>query len=211
MFREINQSFTRSQLDSPTDMPPQHGHRPDDRGDRPHRHDSNPSDSSSQPRYTHHASSRSDTSSTYSSSNLTQRHLSRPLSPDSKSTAPTSTFPSLAGSDTDVRNHHHSTIVTEGSRRGSDAHSHQAGVSSDTTDSGSHRHTRELGDFYDSYWRQSTQGNDPGRPNPGGYQPSRGTGEFGKDGKRPGYIDLKVATIEEVDTPLASPMPGTAL
>lgn len=100
---------------------------------------------------------------------------------------------------------------TAGSRRGSDANSHQAGVSSDTTDSGNHRRTRELGDFYDSYWRQSTQGNDTGRPNQSGYFSSRGTVESGKDGKRPGHMDFKVDTIEEVDTPLASPMPGTAM
>lgn len=34
---------------------------------------------------------------------------------------------------------------------------------------------------------------------------------MGKDGKRPGAMDIKVDTIQEVDTPLASPMPGTAI
>lgn len=210
-MHEINQSLDpKSQSHSPNQTVSQQGHKPGDGGDRPHEYYSDPSDSSSQPRYTHRASSLSDTSSTYSSSNPTQRHLSRPLSPESKSTTATSTFPSLAGSDRDTRNHH-STPDTASSRRGSDATSHQPGVSSDTTDSGNHRRTRELGDFYDSYWRQSTQVNDTGRPSQSGYFSSRGTVEPGKDGKRPGPMDFKVDTIEEVDTPLASPMPGTAM
>lgn len=145
--------------------------------------------------------------------------MSRPLSPELKSpsTTPTSTVPSSAGSDGDS-GHEPSGIGGDGARPGSDASFHHPTMSSDTTDSGSHRHTRELGDFYDSYWRQSTQGStttgrgsDAGPHRQSGYFTSKGLVEGGKDGKRPGPIDSKVATIEEVDTPLASPMPGTAL
>jgi hypothetical protein len=131
------------------------------------------------------------------------------LSTESKPTStPISTIPSSSTSEADDR-------ITG---RDSDASSHHPAVSNDTTGSGSHRLTRELGDFYDSYWRQSTQGpsmagrgNDAGKPHPRAHLASRGPGESGKDSRRPGPMDIKVDTIEEVETPLASPMPGTAL
>lgn len=52
---------------------------------------------------------------------------------------------------------------------------------------------------------------DAGRHSQSVYWASRGVGDSGKDNKRPGHIDFKVTTIEEVETPLASPMPGTAM
>lgn len=174
--------------------------------------------SSSNANYTHHASTLSDSSSIYSSTNPAQRHLSRPLSPDSKPiSTPTSTVPSSTVSEIEERNRE-SPVLVQGNRRGSDSSSHQPAVSTDTTASGSHRNTRELGDFYDSYWRQSTQGpsmtgrgNEMGRPSQSAFLATRGVGDSGKDGKRPGQLDFKVTTIAEVETPLASPMPGTAL
>jgi hypothetical protein len=140
------------------------------------------------------------------------------LSTESKPTStPISTIPSSSASDAGDPNQPYP-IGADGTSRDSDVSSHHPAVSNDTTGSGSHRLTRELGDFYDSYWRQSTQGpsmagrgNDVGRPHPSGYSASRGPGESGKDSRRPGPMDIKVATIAEVETPLASPMPGTAL
>ena len=213
IFHDIHQSLHGS-TDSPTTgMPPPPGQAPHPRGGaRPHEYFPPPGESSNT-RYTHHASSLSDSSSIYSSANAGQRHLSRPLSPElnSSSATPTSTVPSSAGSEGD-QGHEPSTMLVENPPRGSISSSHHPGMSGDTTDSGghSHRNTRELGDFYDSYWRQSTQGSAmTGRAS--GYFSSRGTVESGKDNKRPGQIDFKVTTIAEVDTPLASPMPGTAI
>lgn len=100
----------------------------------------------------------------------------------------------------------------------SDASSHQPVSGSESNGGSSHRNTRELGDFYDSYWRQSTLGlgttngrGETGKQANGGFSASRGIGEAGKDNRRPGQMDLKVTTIAEVPTPLSSPMPGTAL
>ena len=100
----------------------------------------------------------------------------------------------------------------------SDASSHQPVSGSESNGGSSHRNTRELGDFYDSYWRQSTLGPGPmngrgetGKQANGSFSASRGIGEAGKDNRRPGQMDLKVTTIAEVPTPLSSPMPGTAL
>lgn len=55
------------------------------------------------------------------------------------------------------------------------------------------------------------RGSDTGRLSQSAYLAARGVGESGKDNKRPGHIDFKVTTIEEVETPLASPMPGTPM
>lgn len=139
------------------------------------------------------------------------------MSIDSKSLSPVpSTLPSSAPSVTDDQNRI-LTTVPQGMRRGSDASSHQYALSNPSTSDGSHRNTKELGDFYDSYWRQSNQGPMPiragetGKPYSNNYSTSRAVGDVGKDGRRPGQMDLKVATIAEVPTPLSSPMPGTAL
>lgn len=173
-------------------------------------------DPSSSHGFTHHTSKLSDASSIYSMANPNHR-ISRKISLDSKTLSQaTSTLPSSAPSETD--DHQHPTAVLEGTRRISDASSHQPVSGSESNGGSSHRNTRELGDFYDSYWRQSTLG--PGSTNArgesgkqayGNFSTPRGAGELGKDNKRPGQMDLKVTTIVEVPTPLSSPMPGTAL
>lgn len=174
---------------------------------------------SNQQAYSNHASKLSDSSSIYSSSNAGQRYSTKQLSIDSKSHSQTpSTLPSSAPSATDGQHPHpHPATLPEGTRRGSDASCHQYALSNQSTGDGSHRHTKELGDFYDSYWRQSHTGplpnraGDMGKSHPSGFSGPRLVGDMGKESRRPGQMDLKVATIAEVPTPLSSPMPGTAL
>lgn len=167
--------------------------------------------------YSHHASKLSDSSSIYSSGNAGNRYSTKKLSRDSKSLSQTSsTLPSSAPSESGEQ-HQHSPELAAGTRRGSDASYHQAPSSIHSMKEGNPRHTAELGDFYDSYWRQSTHGSlagragETGRHHVSGFSASRGTEHMGKEGKRPGQMDLKVSTITEVPSPLPSPMPGTAL
>lgn len=168
--------------------------------------------------YSHHASRLSDSSSIYSISNAGHRSSTKKLSIDSKSLSRTpSTLPSSAPSESDEQRRH-SPELAAGTRRGSDASSHQAASSNHSMkDSGNSRNTADLGDFYDSYWRQSNQATlagrtgELGRQHPSGVSASRAGGDLGRDGKRPGQMDVKVATITEVPSPLPSPMPGTAL
>lgn len=173
-------------------------------------------DRSSTHGFTHHTSKLSDASSIYSMANPNHR-ISGKMSLDSKTISqPTSTLPSSAPSETD--DHQHPTALREGTRRISDASSHQPVSGSESNGGSSHRNTSELGDFYDSYWRQSTLGpgltnarGETGKQAYGNFSAPRGAGELGKDNRRPGQMDLKVTTIVEVPTPLSSPMPGTAL
>lgn len=176
---------------------------------------------SSNQAYSHHASKLSDSSSIYSSANAGHRHSTKKLSIDSKSVSPApSTLPSSTPSENEEQ-HRQSPELVSGTRRGSDASSHQTTSNSHGVKEGHHRSTADLGDFYDSYWRQSNQaplggpGWDTGKPHPASFSASRSAGEVGKEGKRPGQMDLTVPTITEVPSPLpspiASPMPGTAL
>lgn len=168
--------------------------------------------------YSHDASRLSDSSSIYSISNAGHRYSTKKSSIDSKSLSRTpSTLLSSAPSESDEQRRHRPEVAA-GTRRGSDASTHQAASSNHSMkDSGNSRTTADLGDFYDSYWRQSNQAplagrtGEMGKQHPGGFSAFRGGGDVGKDGKRPGQMDLKVATITEVPSPLPSPMPGTAL
>lgn len=127
-----------------------------------------------------------------------------------------STLPSSTPSENDEQQRH-SPELAAGTRRGSDASSHQAASSNHSTKGSNSRHTTELGDFYDSYLRQSVQGppaghaGEMGKQHVGAFSAPRSTGDAGKEGKRPGPADIKVPTIAEVPSPLPSPMPGTAL
>ena len=90
-------------------------------------------------------------------------------------------------------------------RGGSDASSRQV-PSGDTSRNSSHRNTRELGDFYDSYWRQSQQ------PSP---QPPAPTNmraeEKAKEGRRQNQLEINVPTIAEVPSPMATPVPSAGI
>ena len=175
-------------------------------------------DLSSNEKNNYHTSKLSASSSIYSSPNYV-RNVTANVSVDSKSLSHTTdTLPSSASSEVDDQ-HSNSHILFKGTRRMSDASSLQPVSVSESTGGGSHRNTRELGDFYDSYWRQSTlststlagRGGDFGKQTLFNLSNSKGVGEMGMDSRRPGQMDLKVATIVEVPSPLPSPMPGTAL
>lgn len=102
----------------------------------------------------------------------------------------------------------HSSVAVEGTRRESDASNYQPS-SIGGSNTGSHRHTKDIGDFYDSYWRQSKDGqmeatNSEEMRKHRTHGPVNGRGEKGKE-RRPGQLEVKVATIAEVPTPLASP------
>lgn len=166
--------------------------------------------------YSHHTSKLSDSSSIYSSPDAGHRY-SKKSSIDSKflSQMP-STLPSSAPSESDEE-HRHSPEFAAGTRRGSDASSHQAAFSNRSLKESNFRHPAEGGNSNDSYWRQNNQApyagraGEMGKQHPGGFSASRGAGDLGKEAKRPGQMNLKVQTITEVPSPLPSPMPGTAL
>ena len=125
-----------------------------------------------------------------------------------------------------------STLAAEGTRRGSDASSYQPSQahskdgSRGGSDTNSHRHTKEIGDLYDSYWRQSKdivpgssrQSRDtsqvPGHSDEmskfSTHGPVNGRGAMGKE-RRPGQLEDQVATIAEVPSPMASPNIGKAM
>lgn len=165
--------------------------------------------------YSHHTSKLSDSSSIYSSGEAGRRYSTKKLSIDSKSPSQMpSTLPSSAPSESDEQ-HRHSPELAAGTRRGSDAN--QAALSNRSLKESDFRQPAEGGDPNDPYWRQHNQApyggraGDTSKQHPGGFSASRGAGDVGKEGKRPGQINLQVQTIAEVPSPLPSPMPGTAL
>lgn len=96
--------------------------------------------------------------------------------------------------------------ASEGTRRDSDASS-RLPSSGDTSKTSSHRNTRELGDFYDSYWRQSQQPS----PQPTPSSNSTRTEEKAKEGRRQNQLEINVPTIAEVPSPLATPVPSAGI
>lgn len=98
------------------------------------------------------------------------------------------------------------TTASEGTRRDSDASS-RLPSSGDTSKTSSHRNTRELGDFYDSYWRQSQQPS----PQPTSSSNSTRTEEKAREGRRQNQLEINVPTIAEVPSPLATPVPSAGI
>ncbi|KAL8641371.1 MAG: hypothetical protein Q9228_001802 [Teloschistes exilis] len=94
----------------------------------------------------------------------------------------------------------------DGTRRESDASSREV-TSSDRSNAGSHRNTKEFGDFYDSYWRRSGQGQALGQQGSAHWRPS----DSGREGRRAGPMELKPATIAKVPSPVPSPGIGKAM
>lgn len=93
-----------------------------------------------------------------------------------------------------------------GTSRASDASFHQPHYLSSLSADNSHRNTRELGDFYDSYWRHSGQSTvDSG--NAAGANENARVEEKHKEGKRQNRLGIEVPTITEVDMPVRSPAP----
>ena len=211
IFQEINDSLQDSK--SITSNPPQQNESTD-----------NETHQNSQ-----HRSYLSDSSSIYSVANVATRHISKQV-PDDRRSIPQGLAPEPAESNPK------STLSAEaavGISRGSDASSYQPSQppSRDGSRAGSgtnsHRHTKEINDLYDSYWRQSRDvqaagssrqsresSRGPGHSEEMGksstHGPVNGRGEMGKE-RRPGPLEVKVATIEEVPTPIASPMIGKAM
>ncbi len=164
----------------------------------------------------------SDSSSIYSEANIDSRHNSKQIPGDRRSMLRV-----LVSKNAD--SNQKAPLAAEGTRRESDASDHQPASQPPSRDgsragsgSNSHRHTKEIGDFYDSYWRQSRDGQVPGSSRQSRessqapcyseeigksstHGPVNGRGEMGKE-RRPGQLEVKVATIAEVPTPLASPM-----
>ncbi|KAL8793002.1 MAG: hypothetical protein Q9195_004406 [Heterodermia aff. obscurata] len=102
------------------------------------------------------------------------------------------------------------TTASEGTRRDSDASS-RLPSSGDTSKTSSHRNTRELGDFYDSYWRQSQQPS----PQPPSSSSSSSNNtrmeEKAREGRRQNQLEINVPTIAEVPSPLATPVPSAGI
>lgn len=151
----------------------------------------------------------SSSSSIYSEANTPSRYSSKQL-PGERRSMPQVLAPGTADSN------RKSTLAAEQPRRESDASSQQvasgpASKEGSRADSGtnSHRHTKEIGDLYDSYWRQSRDDQAPGssRQSRETSQAAGHSEEMGRE-RRPGQLDVRVATIAEVPTPMTSPNPS---
>lgn len=93
-----------------------------------------------------------------------------------------------------------------GTSRASDASSHQPPYLSSPSNNNSHRNTRELGDFYDSYWRHSGQST-VGSGNATGANEGARAEKKHKEGRRHGRLGIEVPFITEVETSIRSPAP----
>ena len=169
----------------------------------------------------------SDSSSVYSVANAAMRRASKQLPGDRKS-LPEALAPAT------VNSTQKSTFAAEESPRENYASNYQPAPQPHSKDgsragsgTNSHHHTKEVGDSYDSYWRQSRDGQAPASSRPSRessqapgtseemgisstHGPVNGRGEMGKE-RRPGQLEVKVATIEEVPKPMASPLIGKAI
>jgi len=96
------------------------------------------------------------------------------------------------------------TINHPGTSRVSDASSHQPLSLSTPSANDSHRNTRELGDFYDSYWRHSEQST-IGSGNAAGLKEGARAEGRNREGRRQDRLDIEVPTIPEMETPVGSP------
>ena len=95
-------------------------------------------------------------------------------------------------------------------RRESDASAHQSS-SGEASKNSSHRNTRELGDFYDSYWRQSVQQPTLQMPSSSSSSNNTRAEEKAKEGRRQNQLEINVPTIAEVPSPMATPLPSAGI
>ncbi|KAL8786185.1 MAG: hypothetical protein Q9213_002955 [Squamulea squamosa] len=146
-------------------------------------------------KYNHHTSSLSDASSTYSTARIGHRGSGRQISIDSK----LQLQPGQSGGPDVLPEPEDSAAGREGRRRVSDGSARE-----DRSIAGSHRDTKEFGDFYDSYWRRSGQAQATGNQN---LKPM----DAGRDRRRAAPLDSKPETIREVSSPLPSPSIGKAM
>lgn len=91
------------------------------------------------------------------------------------------------------------TAERESTRRGSDTSSRLPASTATSTNS-SHRNTRDLGDFYDSHWQQSNQGQKP--PQASQVRPNE---EKVREARRQDQLASGVPAIDEVPSPVSSP------
>ncbi|KAL8767169.1 MAG: hypothetical protein Q9209_006260 [Squamulea sp. 1 TL-2023] len=146
-------------------------------------------------KYSHHTSSLSDASSTYSTARIGHRGSGRQISIDSK----IHLHPQQSAGPDVLPESERSPAGREGKRRASDG-----SVRDDRSIAGNHRNTKELGDFYDSCWGRSGQTQATGNQN---LKPT----DAGRDGRRAAQLVSKPETIKEVANPLASPSIGKAM
>ncbi|KAI4166307.1 MAG: hypothetical protein LQ342_000197 [Letrouitia transgressa] len=157
-------------------------------------------------KYSHHTSTLSDASSTYSIVPVGQRISNKEISPMAMSQGPEIITATNTHGDT-APQVEDTTATQVGTRRPSDASSYRP-TSSNGSITGSHRNTRELSEFYDSYWRRSQQGQSNHQVVPNGR-----LGDPGREGRRVimGQTEQMPETIIEVPSPVPSPMIGKAL
>ena len=157
---------------------------------------------SSNSKYNHHTSTLSDASSTYSTAQVGRRGSGRQISIDPKLQSQTrqSVGPNIVFDSTDV-------AAERGARRRESDASSEEPDSGNQSNVGSHRNTKEFGDFYDSYWTRSGQPQSHGQQGNQNVKP----GDMARDGRRPGQLELKPETIAEVPSPIPSPAIGKAV
>ncbi|KAL8874577.1 MAG: hypothetical protein Q9174_000104 [Haloplaca sp. 1 TL-2023] len=157
---------------------------------------------SSNSKYNHHTSTLSDASSTYSTAQVGHRGSGRQISIDSKiqSQPRQSVGPNIVVDPSDV-------AAERGTRRRESDASLEGADTGNQSNAGSHRNTKEFGDFYDSYWRRSGQAQSHVQHGNQNVKP----GDMVRDGRRPGQMELKPETIAEVPSPIPSPAIGKAM
>ncbi|KAL8814384.1 MAG: hypothetical protein Q9223_006382 [Gallowayella weberi] len=146
-------------------------------------------------KYNHHTSTLSDASSIYSTGQIGHGDSGRQISIDSK----LQSEPRQSGGLEAPGYSENSAAGRERKRRESDG-----SIKEEPSVAGSHRSTKELGDFYDSYWRRSGQTQTHDNLN---LKPM----DMARDGRRAAQMDSKPETIREVPSPLPSPSIGKAM
>ncbi|KAL8906942.1 MAG: hypothetical protein Q9207_001696 [Kuettlingeria erythrocarpa] len=154
---------------------------------------------SSSQEYSHHTSTLSDASSVYSTAQTGHRASGRQISIDSKVQPRQSVGPEIVL-------HRSNPIANREGKRTGDASAPETS-SGEQSAAGSHRNTKEFGDFYDSYWRRSAQG----QGNRQQVSQTARPADMARDGRRPAQMELKPETITEVPSPLHSPSIGKAM
>ncbi|CAL8577231.1 hypothetical protein XPA_003069 [Xanthoria parietina] len=146
-------------------------------------------------KHNHHTSTLSDASSTYSTAQIGQRGSGRQVSIDSK----LHLQPRQSGGLDVLQDSEDSAVGREDEKRASGG-----SVQKEPSVAGSSRNTKDFGEFYDSYWRQSGQSQAQGNQK---LKPTAAA----RDHRRAAQLESKPETIREVASPLASPSIGKAM
>lgn len=146
-------------------------------------------------KHNHHTSTLSDASSTYSTAQIGQRGSGRQVSIDSK----LHLQPRQSGGLDVLQDSEDSAVGREDEKRASGG-----SVQKEPSVAGSSLNTKDFGEFYDSYWRQSGQSQAQGNQK---LKPTAAA----RDHRRAAQLESKPETIREVASPLASPSIGKAM